>query len=62
MMAEAGVSLSMAANNMALVREFGLQFAVPRLPLANLHSFNIPEPYLEDIGAYVSHGFLKMFT
>ena len=36
----------MAANNMALVREFGLQFAVPRLPLANLHSFNIPEPYL----------------
>ena len=46
LMAEAGTSLALAANNLALVREFGLAFAVPKLPLANLHGQNLPVPGL----------------
>ena len=45
-MAEAGVSLAMAASNMDLVHQFGLAFTVPRLPLDNLHARNLPEPFI----------------
>jgi hypothetical protein len=45
-MAESGVAMSMAAGNMSLVRSFGLSFAIPRLPLSNLHAKNLPESFL----------------
>ena len=46
MIAEAGVTLSMAASNLQLAHHFGISFAVPRLPLQNLHAFNLPEAFL----------------
>ena len=45
-MAEAGVTISLAANSMHLLREFGLAWTVPRMPLSNMHAHNLPEPFL----------------
>eukprot|EP00438_Fugacium_kawagutii_P023198 Skav215059 [mRNA] locus=scaffold1021:348117:351063:- [translate_table: standard] len=45
-MAEAGVALAAAAANSHLVKQFGLAFAMPRVPLHNLHAYGLPEPYL----------------
>ena len=45
-MAEAGLSLSLAAKNPRLMKAFGLQWTVPRLPLSNLHGKSLPEPFL----------------
>ena len=45
-MADAGVSLALAAGNGHLVKTFGLKFAVPRLALSNLHALNLPESFL----------------
>ena len=45
-MADAGVAISMAANNKALMRTFGLQWAAPKLPLQNLLGHGLPEPFL----------------
>ena len=45
-MSEAGCMISLAANNMHLLRAFGLAFTVPRLPLANLQGVGLPEPFL----------------
>ena len=46
LMSEAGCMISLAAGNMHLLRQFGLSFTVPRLPLSNLHGRGLPEPFL----------------
>ena len=43
---EAGIALSLAANNKELLHTFGMNWTAPRLPLDNLHSWGLPEPFL----------------
>ena len=44
--AEAGAALAAAAGNKHLIREFGMSFAIPKIALADLHGFGLPEPFL----------------
>ena len=46
LMAEAGVVIAVAASNQRLVREFGLAFTVPKIPIDNTHAFSLPSPFL----------------
>ena len=46
LMAEAGITLALAAKNMSVLQQFGLAWTVPRLPLANLHGQNLPDPFV----------------
>ena len=49
MMAEAGVSMAMAASNLHLVQQFGLSFTIPRLALNNMFAKSLPEPFLAQL-------------
>ena len=46
LMTEAGVCISLAANNMHLLQQFGLAWTAPKTPISNLHGHNLPDPYL----------------
>ena len=45
-MSEAGVMLSAAACNKHLLKQFGLAWAVPSVPLHSMHEKGLPEPFL----------------
>ena len=46
LMIEAGVCISLAANNNHLLREFGLAWTAPKLPLSNMQGHGLPDPFL----------------
>ena len=53
LMAEAGISLAVAARNSHLARELGLAWTLPKLPLWNLHQHSLPEAFLSMMNSEV---------